>query len=89
MNNYLVIVTTILVISQVIRITQNAISLHRQRKKFEHNIGHLKDLEIEKEDFAYQKKAYRLIVEKLERENASKMEVGGMNARTGGSTKED
>lgn len=79
MNNYLAITTTLLIITQVIRVIQNAINLRRQRREFIHNVGHLKDLEISKEDFAMQRKAYRLIVEKLERENATKMEVGGMN----------
>lgn len=68
MDKYLVIATTILVISQVIRITQNAINLHRQRKEFEHNLGHLKDLEATKEDFRMQQRFYRLAVEKMERE---------------------
>ena len=79
MNTYLAIITTILVITQIIRVTQNAINLHRQRKEFEHNVGHLKDLEVSKEDFRIQQKAYRMIVQKLERENATKMEVGGLN----------
>lgn len=74
MDKYLAVTTTILIISQVIRITQNAINLHRQRKEFEHNLGHLKDLEATKEDFRMQQKFYRLAVQKLERENMTKME---------------
>ena len=54
MNTYLAIITTILVFTQIIRVTQNYISL--------------RDINVKKEDFENQKKAYKLIVEKLERE---------------------
>lgn len=66
MNNYLVIITTVLVITQVIRITQNAINLHRQHVIYKKQLGELADWELKKEDFEYQRKAYRLIVERLE-----------------------
>lgn len=65
MNNYLVIITTVLVITQVIRITQNAISLHRQKVEFKKNLGELSDMEVTKKDFEMQRKAYKLIVERL------------------------
>ena len=68
MDKYLAVTTTVLIISQVIRIIQNAINLHRQRIAFERDVKHLKDIEVSKEDFALQKKCYRLIVAKLERE---------------------
>ena len=68
MNNYLVVITTVLVITQVIRITQNAISLHRQKVEFKKNLGELAEWEVKKEDFEMQRKAWRLIVEKLENE---------------------
>lgn len=68
MDKYLVIVTTILVISQVIRITQNAINLHRQKIMFERDLKGLSDLELTKEDFRMQQRFYRLAVEKMERE---------------------
>ena len=68
MNNYLVIITTVLVITQVIRITQNAISLRRQKVEFKKNLGELAEWEVKKEDFEMQRKAWRLIVEKLENE---------------------
>ena len=68
MNNYLVIITTVLVITQVIRVTQNAISLHRQKIEFKKNLGELTEWEVKKEDFEMQRKAWRLIVEKLENE---------------------
>ena len=68
MNNYLAIITTVLVITQVIRITQNAISLYRQKIEFKKNLGELAEWEVKKEDFEMQRKAWRLIVEKLENE---------------------
>ena len=69
MNNYLVIITTVLVITQVIRITQNAISLHRQNTLYDRQLKELKDLELKKDDFEMQKRAYRLIVERLSEQN--------------------
>ena len=68
MNVYLTIITTVLVLTQIIRITQNYISLRRQNVLYKKQLEELADLEISKEDFEYQRKAYRLIVEKLERE---------------------
>lgn len=65
MDKYLVIITTVLVITQVIRITQNAISLHRQKVEFKKNLGELSDMEVTKKDFEMQRKAYKLIVERL------------------------
>ena len=63
MNTYLAIITTVLVITQVIRLIQNSISLQRQNKQ-------LKDIpNITNEDIEMQKKAYKLIVERLERED--------------------
>ena len=68
MNAYLTIITTVLVLTQIIRITQNYISLRRQNVLYKKQLEELADLEISKEDFEYQRKAYRLIVEKLEGE---------------------
>ena len=66
MNVYLTIITTVLVLTQIIRITQNYISLRRQNVLYKKHLEELADLEISKEDFEYQRKAYKLIVEKLE-----------------------
>lgn len=68
MTTYLTIITTVLVLTQIIRITQNYISLRRQNVLYKKQLEELADLEISKEDFEYQRKAYRLIVEKLEGE---------------------
>ena len=67
MNTY-TIITTILVLTQIIRVTQNHISLRRQNMLFDKEVGELKDVEVKKEDFENQKKFYRLAVEKLEME---------------------
>lgn len=66
MNTYLVIITTVLVVTQVIRLIQNAVQLRRQHILFMEELGHLADTKITKEDFDTQRKAYRLIVDYLE-----------------------
>ena len=68
MNTYLAIITTVLVLTQIIRVAQNHIQLRRQKILFKKQVGELADLEVKKEDFEIQRKAYRLIVEKLETE---------------------
>ena len=44
---------------------QNYIQLRRQKTLFKKQVGELADLEVKKEDFEIQRKAYRLIVERL------------------------
>lgn len=68
MNTYLAIITTVLVITQIIRVTQNAIQLHRQNTLYKRQLKELVDLDIQKQDFEMQRKAYQLIVERLEHE---------------------
>jgi len=74
MNTYLTIITTILVLTQIIRITQNHISLRRQNKLFDKEVSELKDIEVKKEDFENQRKAYRLLAERLEMELMKEVE---------------
>ena len=62
MTTYLTIITTVLVLTQIIRITQNQISLRRQEGVFDN------DLKITKEDFENQRRFYKLAIEKMERE---------------------
>ena len=71
MNTYLAIITTVLVVTQVIRVTQNAIQLRRQVKQ----LSHLED--VTNEDLRTQKKAYTLIVDYLEKRVTDKIEWGG------------
>ena len=68
MNTYLTIITTALVLTQIIRITQNHISLRRQNKLYKGQMEELLDVDIRKEDFETQRKAYKLIIEKPEGE---------------------
>ena len=66
MNTYLAIITTVLVVTQIIRLIQNAVQLHRQNALFKKQLKDLADMELTEKDFEAQKKAYRLIVEYLE-----------------------
>lgn len=72
MNTYLVIITTVLVLTQIIRVSQNAIQTHRQNVLFKKQCQELVDIEIAKKDFEMQRKAYSLIVEYLEERLSAK-----------------
>lgn len=61
MTLYLTIITTILVITQIIRIVQNTINLYRNNKVFEAQLKQID--EVTNEDLKTQKEAYRLMVE--------------------------
>lgn len=65
MNKYLAIITTVLVLTQIIRVTQNAIQLHRQNTLFKRQLGELADFDVNKADFERQRNAYKLIVKYL------------------------
>lgn len=65
MNTYLTIMVTVLVVTQIIRITQNTIQLRRQNKLFEAELGQIDD--ITQEDLDIQRRAYRSIVDHFER----------------------
>jgi hypothetical protein len=75
MNTYLAIITTVLVVTQIIRLIQNAVQLNRQNVLFKNQLGHLADCEPTKEDFENQRKAYRLMVEYLEHRVQFKEEI--------------
>ena len=68
MTTYLTIITTVLILTQIIRITQNHISLRRQNVLYKKQLGELAELEIRKADFENQRKFYKLAIEKMERE---------------------
>ena len=68
MNIYLTIMVTVLVLTQVIRITQNAIQLHRQNKAIAKDLAWLKDRDISERDFDVQRDCYYLLRDYLERE---------------------
>ena len=65
MEVYLTIMVTVLVATQIIRITQNHISLRRQNKEFDENLQWIKENEISKRDFEVQRKVFYLLYEKL------------------------
>lgn len=67
MELYLAIITTVLVITQIIRLIQNTIQLCRQKIMFERQLKELADMELTERDFETQRKAYRLAVEFFER----------------------
>ncbi len=73
MNTYLAIITTVLVVTQIIRLIQNAVQLHRQNILFKEQLGHLADCNPTEQDFENQRKAYRLIVNYLEHREAVKI----------------
>lgn len=73
MNIYLAIITTVLVITQIVRLIQNAVQLHRQNVLFKEKLGHLADCNPTEQDFENQRKAYRLIVNYLEEKGQYKI----------------
>lgn len=75
MEIYLTIITTVLVLTQIIRLIQNAVQLRRQNVLFKKQLKDLADMELTERDFEAQRKAYRLVVEYLEHRVAQKMEV--------------
>lgn len=68
MNIYLTIMVTVLVLTQVVRITQNAIQLHRQEKRIEKDLAWLKGNDISERDFDVQRDCFYLLRDYLERE---------------------
>ena len=70
MTTYLTIITTTLVLTQIIRITQNHISLFRQEKKIKKKIGWIKDNDISERDFEIQRQVFYMLYNKLKKEDA-------------------
>lgn len=68
MNTYLAIITTVLVLTQVIRVVQNTISLIRQNREFKKNLSWLEKNEVTEEDFKIQREVMRMLHEKLRNE---------------------
>lgn len=65
---YLTIMVTVLVATQIIRIVQNTLQLSRQNKLIRTQLAHLED--VTEDDFAMQRRAYRLAVEYFSRKNS-------------------
>ena len=68
MNIYLAIITTVLVLTQIVRLIQNAIHLHRQEKAIAKDLAWIKDNDISKRDFDVQRDCFYLLRDYLERE---------------------
>ena len=68
METYLTIMVTVLVATQIIRVTQNHISLRRQNKEFDENLQWIKENDISEKDFEVQRKVFYLLYEKLMKE---------------------
>lgn len=68
MTTYLTIITTALVITQIIRLIQNAINLHRQNQTIERDLSWFKDRDITQRDFDVQKECFYLLKEWLEKQ---------------------
>ena len=60
-DKYMTIITTILVATQVIRVTQNAISLHRQEKDIKKVCGWIKDNDVSEKDFNTQREVFYML----------------------------
>lgn len=65
MNTYLTIMVTVLVATQIVRVTQNQISLFRQEKKIKQAAGWLKDNYVTEHDFNVQRAVYEMLYDKL------------------------
>ena len=68
MNIYLTIMVTALVLTQIIRVTQNHISLRRQEKEIRRQIDWVKKAEPTEQDFENQRRTFSLLRNKLELE---------------------
>ena len=68
MNIYLVIITTVLVLTQIVRLIQNAIQLHRQENAISKDLAWIKDNDISKRDFEVQRDCFYLLHQYLEKE---------------------
>lgn len=64
MLTYIMILLTLILVTQIIRITQNGINLHRQNNAIDKELNRLGM--VTDEDLEIQKKAYRLIVDFFE-----------------------
>jgi aryl carrier-like protein len=59
----------VLVVTQIIRLIQNAVQLHRQNDLIKRQLDGVKD--IEQIDIENQRKMHKLVIEYLERKNSN------------------
>ena len=68
MTVYLTIITTLLVVTQIIRVSQNHIQLRRQRKEIDKTLDWFRDNDVSETDFQTQRAVYYMLYEKLMKE---------------------
>lgn len=68
MTTYLAIITTVLVATQIIRVTQNAVMLHRQNKEIKKAVGWIKDNDLSERDFDIQREVFYMLHARLKNE---------------------
>lgn len=73
MNTYLTIMVTVLVATQIIRITQNAISLYRQEHQIKKTLRWFEDNDVSERDFQIQREVYMMLHNKLTAEVQDKL----------------
>lgn len=61
MNTYLAIITTVLVLTQIIRVTQNHIQLKRQEGKIKETMDWFERQDILEQDFVVQRECFYLL----------------------------
>ena len=72
MNTYLTIMVTVLVLTQIVRVTQNHISLRRQEKTVAKEIEWVKRDFPTEQDFENKRQVFRLLRDKLEMEELTR-----------------
>ena len=72
MNIYLTIMVTVLVATQVIRISQNHIRLRRQRKEIDEACGWIKHNDVSERDFEVQRECFYLLRDRLKSDRKEK-----------------
>lgn len=65
METYLAIITTVLVLTQIVRVTQNAIQLRSDRKRMERDMAWVNENYPSEEDFNCQREVMYLLRDKL------------------------
>lgn len=70
MNTYLAVITTVLVITQIIRLIQNSINLHRQKEEIQRSIEWFNERDVSKEDFDTQRECVYLLREWLKKQDS-------------------
>lgn len=65
MTTYLVIMVTVLVATQIVRIIQNTINLSMQNREVKREIEWIQEREVKKEDFDCQREVMYLLRDRL------------------------